>query len=236
MRTSSIRGDRRRIHDRIALAQMAHCGLGQIEHRKDVRSERTLELLGRDVRDLLLGMLFGRVVHEDVEATETLYDTSDRALAERLLADVPRDKQAPATLLFDETLRLLRVIVLVQVDDADIGALFRERDRDRAPDAAVAARDQRDLIAQLPAPPLFWVVALGTWPHDRLAARLTSLRLTRDAFRRGHERGRCTRRAKRPGSVGRRILRRKGADERARDACLRDQFFPDLLEAGAMRR
>src|SRR5688572_19618976 len=211
MRTSSIRGDRRRVDDRVALAQMTHRRLRQIEHRKDVRSERTLELIGRDVRDLLLGMLLGRVVHEDVETTEILYDTSDRAFAERLVADVTRDKQAPATLLFHETLRLLRVIVLVQVDDADIGALFGERDRDRAPDAAVAARDQGDLIAQLPASSLFRVVALGTWPHDRLAARSASLRLTRDAFRRGHERGRCTRRAKRPGSVGRRILRRKGA-------------------------
>src|SRR5688572_16797276 len=236
MRTSSIRRDRRRVHDGVAFAQMTHRGLGQIEHRKDVRSERPLELLGRDVRDLLLGMLLGSVVDEDVETTETLCDTSDRALAERLVTDVTRDEQAPATLLLHETLCLLRVIVLVQVDDADIGALFGERDRDRAPDAAVATRDQRDLTAQLPAAALFRVVALGTWPHDRLAAGLTSLGLTRDAFRRGHERGRCTRRAKRPGSVGRRILRRKGADERARDACLRDQFFPDLLEAGAMRR
>src|SRR5687768_2912598 len=146
MRTSSVRGDRRGVQNGVAFAQMTHRGLGQIEHRKDVRPERTLELLGRDVRDLLLRMLLRRVVHEDVEATEILYDTSDRALAERLVANVTRDEQAPATLLLDETLRLLRVIVLVQVDDADIGALFGERDRDRAPDAAVAARDQRDLI------------------------------------------------------------------------------------------
>src|SRR5687768_7470837 len=215
MRTSSVRGDRRGVQDGVAFAQMTHRGLGQIEHRKDVRSERALELLGRDVRDLLLWMLLGRVVHEDVEATETFYDTSHCALAERLVADVARDKQAPATVLLDETLRLLRVIVLVQVDDADISALFGKGDRDSAPDTAVAARDQRDLVAQLPAPALLRVVAVGAWPHDRLAPRLTSLRLSRDAFRRGHERGRCTRRAKCPDSARGRILRRKGADERA---------------------
>src|SRR5688572_13626688 len=106
-----------------------------------------------------------------------------------------------------------------------------KRDRDRAPDAAVAARDERDLIAQLPAALLFGVVAVRARPH--LAAGLAALRLTM-RFVAGtnavvHAARRCT------GSVGGRFLRRERADERARDPRLRDQLFPDLLEARAVR-
>ena len=42
-----------------------------------------------------------------------------------------------------------RVVVLVEIEDRDVGALLGEADRDRAADAAVAAADQRDLAGEL---------------------------------------------------------------------------------------
>ena len=110
-------------------------------------------------------MLLGGVVDQDVEAAKSLRHPTDRALAERLIADVTSDEHAPATLLLDQSLRLFRVVVLVQVDDADIGTFFRERDRHGAPDATVAAGDERDLSAELPAAALLRVVALRARPH-----------------------------------------------------------------------
>src|SRR5687767_11293594 len=121
-------------------------------------------------------MLFGRVVHQDVQTAKRFHDSSDRALAERFIADVAGDEHAPATLLLDQAFRFLRVVVLVQVDDAEVGAFLGERDRDRAPDAAVPARDERDLVAQLPAAALLRIVALRARSHEGFSTGLTTLR------------------------------------------------------------
>ena len=67
-------------------------------------------------------------------------------------------------------LRLLGVLVLVEVDDRDVGALLGEDDRDGAADAAVAAGDERDLAAQLAAGPVLAVLGLRPRRHLRLDA------------------------------------------------------------------
>ena len=62
--------------------------------------------------------------------------------------------------VLDQALGRLGVLVLVEVDDRDVGALLGEGDRDRAADAAVAAGDQRDLAVELAGGPV--VPHLGT--------------------------------------------------------------------------
>src|SRR4030095_8065455 len=97
--------------------------------------------------------------------------------------------------LFDKAFRLLRIVVLLEIHDADVSAFFRERDRDRATDAAIATGDERDLHTEFAATALAWIVACWARSHDRLSAGLPPLRLTRDALYRGHERARCMPRA-----------------------------------------
>ena len=65
----------------------------------------------------------------------------DRLPAEHLVADVAREQERAAALVLDQARGLLRVVVLLQIEDRDQRALARHRDRDRAADAAVAAGD-----------------------------------------------------------------------------------------------
>src|SRR4030095_8538373 len=97
--------------------------------------------------------------------------------------------------LFDKAFRLLRIVVLLEIHDADVSAFLRERDRDRAADAAIATGDERDLPTELAAPLPPRVVTCWARTHDRLPAGLPPLLLTRDAFGCRHVRGRCTPRA-----------------------------------------
>jgi hypothetical protein len=85
------------------------------------------------------------------EPAERLDRARDGVLAEPLIADVARGDDAAAPLLLDQHAGRRGVLVLVEIDDRDVGALFRAADRDRAADAAVAAGDQRGLALSLPA-------------------------------------------------------------------------------------
>ena len=99
-------------------------------------------------------MLLGGVVYQDVELAELLHRLSDRLAAEILVAYVARDQVTPAALLFHQTLGLFRVFMLIQVHDADVGALFCERNCDRSSDAAVASRDHGDFVREFAAAPM----------------------------------------------------------------------------------
>ena len=100
---------------------------------------------GADVGQALLRVLFRGVVHQHVELAKLLHRPLHQLLAEPLVADVARVREAAPAFRLDETLRLLRVAVLVQVGDRDVGAFAREQDGDCTPDAAIAAGDSRDL-------------------------------------------------------------------------------------------
>jgi len=66
--------------------------------------------------------------------------------------------------------RLGRVVVLLEIRDEDVGALARERERDRAADAAIAARDERDPVQELARPLVRLLAVVGPRLHLRLAA------------------------------------------------------------------
>ena len=74
--------------------------------------------------------------------------SSTDLLAESLVADVAGELDRLAALVGDQTHGFLGVLVLLEIDDGDLGAFARHGDRDRAADAAVAAGDQRHLVLE----------------------------------------------------------------------------------------
>nr|WP_276602852.1 hypothetical protein [Nannocystis pusilla] len=153
------------------LAQVRQGGLGQEEHREDVGAEGADELRLVDVLELVLGVLLGGVVDEDVEAAEAIDDLADGVAAERAVADVAADRQTGAALFLDLGGGLAGVAVLAQIDDGDVGALAGEQHGGGAADAAVAPGDERDPTLELAAAAVLGPLELRTRGHLRLLAR-----------------------------------------------------------------
>ena len=154
-------------------------GLRREEVGEDVRAERGVELLLGDVADPLLRELDGRVVDEHVKPAERLGRLLDGAAALCLLPHVGLDREAAPALLFDLPLGLLRVLVFVEVDDGDVGALSGEKDGDGAADAAVAAGDERGLPVELAGAAVVGLLELGARRHLVFVAGLVGLVLRR---------------------------------------------------------
>jgi hypothetical protein len=90
-----------------------HRRLHHVEIAEDVGAEGPVDLLRGDLVDLLLRVLFGRVVDEHIELAEPLHNLIDRGAAEARIADVPGDGQARAPFPLDQALRFLRILALV---------------------------------------------------------------------------------------------------------------------------
>src|SRR5690606_21739327 len=151
---SPERRDRRRVDDAGSAFEVGHGGPGEVEHREHVGPERTLELLVAEVLEPVDDVLLGGVVDEDVEAAERFDGLRDRVVADRGRADVACDEERVPAFRLHLSSRTLRVIVLVEVDDGDVGALLREVHRDCAANTAVSATDQGYLAAQLAGRPV----------------------------------------------------------------------------------
>ena len=93
-------------------------------------------------------MLLRRIVHEDVDRAQLSFRFRNRPAAEIFVPDVAGNQNAFAPLAFDEPLRLASVFVLIEIHDPDVGPFLRVQDRHRAPDPAVATRDERDAVPQ----------------------------------------------------------------------------------------
>ena len=121
--------------------------------RRELRAEeRALQV---DVEDLLVLLLGGvedagarldtGVVHHDVDPPEPPERAVDQLLQVGDLAHVGLDAERAVAERDDLALEILGGLVRVRdVVDDDVGALGRERERDRLADAAVAAGDDRD--------------------------------------------------------------------------------------------
>src|SRR3954468_5381712 len=167
---AGLRGlDRGRVDDRRPLAHLGHRGLGEVEHRDDVRPEDEVDLLGRDVEERLVGHLEGGVVDEDVELAELVDRALHQSEAVVAVADVAGHRDAAPARLLDPPLRLGGVVMLLEVRAQHVGALARERDRDRPADARVRAGDQRDLVLQPAMADVRLLAVVGERLHAGLA-------------------------------------------------------------------
>ncbi len=142
-------GDRSGVDDDAAFRQVRQCGARRAVHRQDVDGERVRHLLVREFLECVAMLLIRRVVDEDVEASEVTDRVVHDARAHAGIGETARQKQG----------RLARTFYVVTCDfgvtdffgqmaDGDIRALAREHDGYRAPDAGVAAGDERHLAAE----------------------------------------------------------------------------------------
>src|SRR5437764_934827 len=120
-------------------------------------------------------MLLGSIVDQDIEATEIAHRQLDGLAAEGLVAHIAGDGEAAPAFLFHLTLGLLSVLMLVQVDDGDVGAFLGEEDRDRPADPAVTTRDQRHAPIKLAAAAIVLILSAWLRGHLRFKPRLPVL-------------------------------------------------------------
>ena len=124
-------------------------GLGEIEHRVDVHLEGQLPFLVTDIGDIFERCLVSGVVDENIDPSEILYGTGDHRPTVVGTAQVAGDQDGVASFGLDQSLHLMRVVVLVEIGDDDIGAFARIGERDRAADAAIRACDHGFLAVEL---------------------------------------------------------------------------------------
>ena len=79
--------------------------------------------------------------------------------------------------LLDQRAGRARVLVLVEIENCDVGGLLGEADRDRAADPAVAAGDQRDLARELAGATILAHLGARLRGHLRAQTRLAVLLL-----------------------------------------------------------
>lgn len=109
--------------DRATLRDVRDRGTGQEECSVDVGLDRPVELLGREVGDVLDGVHDRGVVDEDIDLSEGLDDLLDDAVAALLIPDVLRDEKTLSARGGDERLGLVGVdLLLGKVDNRDLSS------------------------------------------------------------------------------------------------------------------
>jgi hypothetical protein len=112
-----------------------------------------LELLRGQARETLERHLVGGVVDEDVHTAELVDGPLHDLLTGGLVLDVAWDEHRSASRLLHPASRLLGVGLLgLEVRQHHVGPLTGEGDRDRPPDARVAAGDDRATVTEAPGP------------------------------------------------------------------------------------
>src|SRR5690606_19736711 len=140
--------DRAGVHDRVALAQMGQCGVGDPKIAVHVDVERVQPLLVGDLLGSVHRLLRGDVVDQQIEPAQGLHGLLDHVRAVLGRAQVAWQQRALAPLGLDQLGGPLRVLVLLEIGDGDVGALLREGDRHGPADARVSAGDQRPAVLQ----------------------------------------------------------------------------------------
>src|SRR6185295_17735066 len=127
-------------------------GLDQPEERIDVRLHRSIEFGLVDLFNRGFPVLMRGVADEDIELAKLVHRALDDVSAELLAGQVAFDDDAFSAETFDDGAGFSGVALLCwQRRDGHIRALAREHHGDGAPDARVAAGDERGLPASLSA-------------------------------------------------------------------------------------
>src|SRR5438067_114353 len=123
-------------------------------------------------------MLFGRIVHQDVDLAELLHCLLDGFSTELSLADITCDQQAFLALFLYQVPGLICVFVLFEIDNRNIRTLFCKGDRDCTTNSAIATSDERYSASQFSTTTMFFVLEPRPWLHFVFAARSSVLMLS----------------------------------------------------------
>jgi len=102
-----------------------------------------------DVEDVAGVLLEGRIVNEDVDPAKCRQGLLDGTGTKAGLCHVSRDQNAASALRFDAALGLLRILVLVEVDNGNVRPFAGVDHGNGAPDAGVASRDDGRHVLKL---------------------------------------------------------------------------------------
>src|SRR4051794_32164013 len=149
---------------------MRHRSLDEMEQRAEVDREGAVPLLVRDLLERLVSHLERRVADEDVHPAELLDGLRDHGPAVGGVREVAGDQDGLLAGLLDPRRGVLRVLVLVEVGDEDVGALPGVRDRDGLADAAVGAGDDGGLAGEPAGAAIALLAVIGLGGQLRLGA------------------------------------------------------------------
>jgi hypothetical protein len=166
MVASAIRGDRRRHDDRAVFCHRRDRCVQREQPTQEIHVHDPSQLVDRSGGELLVIVLHRGVLDEDVDtAAGEVSRLLDEFPCLPLVREVARYCQTAPGLRFDGALGVLRITMLVQVADDDIGPLGREEGGDRSPDPAVTSGDHRRPILQQSGGPPVGVAVFGTRRH-----------------------------------------------------------------------
>ena len=156
-RVAFAAGDGAEVDDvaRVALLELAHKDLGEVDEALDIGVDHDVDLVGRDVAYLVGAEHEAGVVDEDVDVLGPVRQAVDQAVELLAVAHVERERGKVAagarlTLLVGERAlgRRLRQLVSSARGEYHIAAGTREQDRRRLANAARGTRDEHSLIVQ----------------------------------------------------------------------------------------
>jgi hypothetical protein len=116
---------------------------------EEIGAECAFQLLAGDVFKILLNVLFGRIVHQHVDAAEAIQGLADDLLGEGGITDIAGNAFTFAASGLYQFACGIGIVVFVQIGDQHICAFMGESDRYGPADTAVSASDDGDLVAQL---------------------------------------------------------------------------------------
>src|SRR5262249_14673633 len=131
-----------------------------------------IEMLLRQVFEPLRMLLKRCVVDQNIDPPELLYRLLDRSLAKAQVGDIARHRYAAPSFRFNRALGVFSVAVLIQIHNGHIGALAGIEHGDGAPDARIAAGDERYHVLELPRTAVMRRLIQRRWIELGLETRL----------------------------------------------------------------
>ena len=155
------------IDDSSVLLEMRQDRFSHVDEAKDICAKRTFQLFWIEIFNSLDFPLLGHIVHKNIHSTESVHGFKCNALAKAGLGDIAGKPERPSSQGSNPTDCKLRVLMLVQIDNADVSALLGEQDGHGPADAAVTAGDNRYFAFKLSASVVFRIFIQRLRTHRR---------------------------------------------------------------------
>jgi len=142
-------GDRPGVDDGRTVSEMRNGGACHMKIPVEICLQRLVEMILGQIGDVVGMDLGGRVVDEDIELFEFGDSPFDSVAAEGRLLHISFDHQAASAFFLDSGGGLRSVLILIKMDDRDVGTLAGEQSRHGFSNAAIATSDESNHVLQL---------------------------------------------------------------------------------------